>query len=411
MPSYVSSNPKPRLAFLLGSGISIPAGLPGVDDITNEVLCGQGWIRKKDSNYYYDPPDQTEPTIGGYPTGVEDVLRVQYFLRLLKPEIDCYYAVIPSRFANYEDLYYFCEQIHDAMMFEYDNPAIQPLLYKIHPAVQPIIAGDYINQRQRWKFHKLAMESCNFIKDVVWHKLKTMPERLNHLQPLRDACQDESFSEVDFFTLNHDTLLEKYFDERDQKFNDGFGEAINGVRYWDENILASSKNRVRLIKLHGSINWFRFKEDNGSFSGVGNIPLDGDFWHQKSPNGELMKPPDGRPLFLAGTFNKIFRYTEGIFADLFCLFRETLKQTDHLIVCGYGFSDKGINNQIAEWISAKADRRMLIVHPNPEKLKQTARGAITRYWGWYRFIEKKIDDESISWEEIKDKIVPPSATG
>lgn len=41
-----------NICFLLGAGISIPAGLPSTDEITERVLSGNNIRRYSDENYY-----------------------------------------------------------------------------------------------------------------------------------------------------------------------------------------------------------------------------------------------------------------------------------------------------------------------------------------------------------------------
>jgi hypothetical protein len=79
-----------------------------------------------------------------------------------------------------------------------------------------------------------------------------------------------------------------------------------------------------------------------------------------------------------------------------------------LIVCGYGFGDKGINTYVADWISAPLDRRIIVIHPEPDKLRDTARGAIRNKWddlknlGRLQCIPKKI--EELSWREVRGEL-------
>ena len=48
-----------RLAFLCGSGISIPAGMPTTGEITSRILAGDGIIRHTDGNYYFGSSPNT----------------------------------------------------------------------------------------------------------------------------------------------------------------------------------------------------------------------------------------------------------------------------------------------------------------------------------------------------------------
>ena len=232
---------------------------------------------------------------------------------------------------------------------------------------------------------------------------------LEHLGCLKDVFEFQEISGVDLFTLNHDTLMEQFLDCCRVTYTDGFGTPINNVRYWSPEKFEDDSHKVRLFKLHGSVNWFLFSPNTATEKNepVG-IPLDGDFWHTKNPNGELQSPLGGRPLLLTGTFNKIFHYTTGIYADLYCQMRRALQETDVLIVCGYGFGDKGINTRLIEWAESSSRHLMLIIHEQPESLKKKARFAISKNWNYWLqngkllLIQKWI--ENTSWEEIYNAI-------
>ena len=122
----MSSQNNKKIAFLIGSGFSSPAGLPSTGDITNHVLSGKGLMRHTDGNFYFGEPVYSHM---GLPD--EYVPRVADFLKILKNEIDDYYKKLPVKFPNYEDIHYIAKQIFDSELGEYDNPAIQLLIDKI----------------------------------------------------------------------------------------------------------------------------------------------------------------------------------------------------------------------------------------------------------------------------------------
>jgi hypothetical protein len=164
-----------------------------------------------------------------------------------------------------------------------------------------------------------------------------------------------------------------------------------------------------LFKLHGSVNWFRFQSRSvaGGSEAIG-IPLDRDIWHTVDVTGQPQVPSDGRPMFLAGTFNKMLQYTAGIYTDLHYRFYQRLQGTKRLVVCGYSFGDKGINTRIVEWLHSAADHKMVIVHPRPDGLRATARGAVSRNWGAWRdaakltLVVKGVED--VSWLELETEL-------
>jgi hypothetical protein len=110
--------------------------------------------------------------------------------------------------------------------------------------------------------------------------------------------------------------------------------------------------------------------------------------------------PD-RPLFLAGTFNKIADYSQEPFGDLLYGFRAFLANAERLAVCGYGFGDKGdkgINSVIVNWLYGRRHRRLVVIHRHPEDLRNSARGAISNKWhswaesGRLKLVEKWVEE-------------------
>jgi hypothetical protein len=402
----MQSDKQIRLAFLLGSGISIPAGMPTTQDITKRVLSGEGVMRHDDGAYYFGLPLYAHM---GEPD--EYVPRVVMFLKRLKLEIDLYYLYQTARFTNYEDLFYLASQIHDSELRNYDNPAVQPFIDKLLPDIVPQLVGKENEIKPKWRLYELAYEAMNYITDVVWHLLSREPTHIDLLNSIKDVCLDSQVSDVDIFTLNHDTVLERCLMQNGIKYIDGFGEPVNNIRYWDLDLFERRDFKVRLFKLHGSVNWFRFGAENGIYinESIG-IPLENFIHHTKSPEGKTQILINPRPLVLAGTFNKMMAYLSWIYADLHNCFISSMRHTKLLIVCGYGFGDMGINLRIGEWINSSYDHRITIIDPKPERLKKTARGIIINGWG-ERINENKLTIipkgiEEISWQDIKSYLFP-----
>lgn len=386
-----------RIAFLLGSGVSSSAGMPSTGELTGRVLSGAGVRRHPDGAYYFDAAHSDAPADGS-------VLRIRRFLHRLKAEIDGYYRDQPEHHTDYEDLYYAASQIHDSELREYDNPAVQPFIDKIRADVEPLLAGDA--GAPAWSLLELSSEATHYIRDVVWRLLCAEPSRADHMESLSAACLDDALSCVDIFTLNHDTVLEQLLSRNGIRVTDGFDQPVERIRYWNPDLFMRPDARVRLFKLHGSVNWFRLRPPDGNGELIG-MPLNWDFRHGE-PVPDRTWPTGGRPLFLAGTFNKILQYTSDIYADLHYQFRNVLREAEHLLVCGYSFGDKGINGRIIEWMHSAPSRRLLVAHPQPEELKGKARPRIARYWDEWQSqgrltpIAKGI--EELSWPEIKAQL-------
>jgi len=385
-----------KLVFLFGSGVSIPAGMPSTKDITDQVLSANNIMRHTDGNYYFGQPLYAH-------VGIPDeyVPRVKNFIEILMPEIGRYYNYNPERKTNYEDIYYVVSQIHDSELEELDNPVAQPFIDKIRANVESLLQGKEGETRKNWRLHELADETTHYIADIAWNMLSKKPNRLDYLNLVKDISRDNNLSHIDIFTLNHDTVLEQCLCQNNIPFNDGFGEPINGVRYWDNKLFETSACKIHLFKLHGSVDWFRLRPAGGGWyeESIG-IPLN-------SITYSHIDKVDGRPLLLIGTFNKMLEYLRGIYTSLFTYFYKSLHDAERLVIIGYRFGDKGINTQIIQWLYSSQKNKITVIDPNPN-LKNAARGAISNKWdNWINddkltFLQTKL--EEISWKDIKNNL-------
>ncbi len=386
------------IVFLLGAGASIPGGFPSTSELTDCVLSGEGVKRYSYGLYHLR---STGPDA--------EVKRITDYLRIIKNEIDSYYKNNPERKANYEDLYYVTSQIADSKSGETDNPVVQTFIEKLRPQISAILkrypCGRISTlEDEDFALKDLNKEASNYIHDVVWRKLEKKAESECHLSWLADACEDQAVSKKTIATLNHDTSLETYLQKRGIEPYDGFGDPENSVRYWEWKPGANNKrDSVTLLKLHGSIDWFRlYPEESDGYDDRKGIPLKRDIDSiVDDKKRRLKKGNDGRPKLLIGTFNKLYSYAAGMFFDLHHMFREALRESKHLVVAGYGFGDKGINSHIIDWLFSSKENRITVVHPRPEKLMQNARRAIERLKDSpsLSFVEKRV--EKISWSELK----------
>jgi hypothetical protein len=341
-----------RLTFLFGSGISIPAGLLSTDEMTATVLTGDS--------------GSSPNTIARFLEVVQD-LQNKYFQE-------------QGRYANYEDLYYACKQLSGHKSGNFENPLILPFTQQIGPLFPETDVYD------------LAEEAAKHIAIVVVKQLSQAPRALDHLSFIYNACVASQYDGCNIFTLNHDRLLETYLQSRLVEFVDGFGQPINGsVRCWHPELFQDKTARARLFKLHGSLDWYRMRPDGVEWEeevvGISSEKYLGD---SRAADGRRMINMDDGPLILIGTFNKMLEYNSGIFLDLLCQFHFRLRVSRRLIVCGYGFGDKGINTQIVEWLYRDRTNRLFVIHPDPDGLASVARGAIANKWNAWRSTGKLI---------------------
>lgn len=392
-----------RIAFLLGAGTSIPAGMPPTCKITEAVLSGRDWngrrvVRHTDSSYYFsEDDDNTSGPCGDY------VPRVREFLEILKVYIDRFFHKHFRRHeTNYEDLYYLVCQINDSAKHEYENPGLEPLIQEllIHNKVKKILGSE-------WSFGLLHMETRRYIEDTVCDLLSTVPGDLSSLQAIGDAAIDEYVDHLDLYSLNHDLLLENYLESVRVPFCHGFTKRRGDVLHWEPGSLASSKEKVRLMKLHGSVDWYGFPASSPRWrSEAVGVVSNGDAWHTKNEHGIMQYPESGaQSIALMGTFNKIFSYNMTLFQDLHYIFYRDTREVDQLVICGYSFGDKMINSYLLDWVYSSDTRSAIIIDPYLGKTLRHARGAIRSSWkqiaksGKIKWIVHGI--EMVSWAELK----------
>lgn len=396
------SSEKERIAILFGAGISIPAGMPSTQSITEKVLSGENIMHHTGGNYYFRKPQYHHM---GLPD--EYVPGILYFMKRLKIEIDLYYSKYPFKHnTNYEDIYFLATQIYDTLKGEYDNPAVLLFVDKVKTDIKTLLTGKSHETRKIWELDELAEETTKYISDIVCNMLDKPIESSKHLDLLESCYLDDENSKIDIYTLNHDKVIEEYLNSKSIEFNDGFNKYSPRIRRWEPRLLDMNKTKVRLFKLHGSIDWFRFRPEDSDWSEefIG-IPNKMDIFHIEDSEGRRLWGLDHRPPILLGTYNKMLDYTGGINEDIFYHFYKSFRKVKDLIICGYSFGDRGINTKIINWIYLSPINKIIVIHPEPDKLKAGSRGSIGNKWdGWLQqdklnLVPKGIEDTS--WDELK----------
>jgi len=195
---------------------------------------------------------------------------------------------------------------------------------------------------------------------------------------------------INIHTLNHDLFFESF--NRSEFLNgklcDGFeelgspyyGELSVGNRKYKVRLERYTENyntKVRLFKLHGSLNYEIFYKSEGGYIipdtyiktryGIGHTDH---FKEIKNKKGSLEYQNSWINYhgdFLTGTSSKILRYKEPLlFSKLFEHFKNNLEQSDILIIIGYGAKDFEINKMIFQHYNF-AYNKVFIIDPYPSK--------------------------------------------
>jgi SIR2-like domain len=371
---------------LIGSGISLPAGMWGVERLTAQVLSAEGVIRYAATYVLGDTPNESDRVSRDDPE-----VRFVHELADLAKAFEGQY--VDGRDPDYETIAYLADQVDACLGLEYENAALLPLLNLLITNV----AGGDVNQ-----LREIAGGATDYILGIVWSALSRRPDRLDHLAAIADGCR--SLSEpVWLVSLNHDTVLEQALRREGITFTDGFEDLLTDeIAAWTD----TYSEAIRVVKPHGSVNWYRTGRLGRSLLVRADVA---DPYHMRDRDGELMEfPVDGRGQILAGTFNKILSYQTPVFAEQILRFHEALREAEALIVIGYGFRDKAISTRVIAWAAEDPSRRLVVLHREPGDLIARARPAAERMLlrgrdsGQARFVERWV--EEAAWQGIQAQL-------
>lgn len=187
-------------------------------------------------------------------------------------------------------------------------------------------------------------------------KLKLQPQAPHKDFLNKIIARKPSDPRVQLFTTNYDLLFETAANESGFVVIDGFSftqpRKFSG-RYFDLDIVNREKTRIKqeesfvskvfhFYKLHGSLNWFKDDTEN--------------VVQQDNPI---------KPLIIYPASEKYESSYEQPYFEMMSRFQQVLrKENTLLIVIGFGFQDKHIQNSIIEAVEQNPDFHLLIVHYN-----------------------------------------------
>ncbi len=275
--------------------------------------------------------------------------------------------------ATYEDLFTLCEAIKLWHLGLSDNSISTSFVEALERAARPILKGRSIETRLR-DLGALASEASRFIEAVVVGALQS--DSVAGLELILELARSSTIEQLNIVTLNHDTLVESYLRREGVDVVDGFGPVDGDVRWYDDRVYETDPAKVRLFKLHGSVNWREFigKTRPAIFLGpdIGHI-VDGE---QRQLELKLRSPS-----FLTGV-NKAVAYQRGIYADAHFRFHEALRRCRSVVMSGYGWGDTAINWRFDTWLDQERCNSIILLHPNPKEIadRSVIVGSAYDYW-------------------------------
>ena len=182
-----------------------------------------------------------------------------------------------------------------------------------------------------------------------------------HAEFLRKlTARKASLPRVELFTLNYDTLFEQAANESGMIVIDGFSFSLPRTfsgRNFDLDIVNRERVRLKgeenfiqnvfhLIKLHGSVDWYRENDK---------------VVQSERCNGK-------EPVMIYPSSEKFEASYEQPYFEMMSRFHMALRKEETLlIILGFGFSDRHINNAIVEAVNQNPSFHLLIVDYGKEE--------------------------------------------
>ena len=369
--------PTTHCSFLLGAGFSVNQGYPTANDLNSQIknINPDNFTIDGEGNLFNLPEAKDDPF------WYFSDARKKYFIK----EVIQFYLGENKEF-DYEEFYDFlmnssllkrdefkaiCKQFRDKYNIKTEEKDIEfgnrELISKSIKLMNQIIQIMLVDK-----------DGKNFYEPSV-HQMKPLPsEYTGFLQLLEKVGED---SVVHVHSLNHDILFETFnhSDWINGGLSDGFEEL--GSKFYgrieDNKMIRLNHftnrydHRFNLYKLHGSLDQFPFRHQDGSdteYIKIKNRVSTSNLYKEvKDREGNYNYENDFTnyyPDFLSGTTHKITRYKEGYYKEVFEHFVNNLKRSDRLIIVGYGCKDSKINELILENFDFES-KKAVIIDPFP----------------------------------------------
>lgn len=198
-----------------------------------------------------------------------------------------------------------------------------------------LVAGQKLENAKNFKSEILAQMKTNWLTPDDYRTQSIYYKKLTEIgynYPLR------------IFSLNYDMCVEANI-AAEGSLERGFNEN----RKWDYRRYEPSEEGIQyfLYKLHGSLDWKRDEEKRLTYA----------------DSTDSVNPLEMEIIF--GVQNKLQSYDPYMF--YFYAFREACIRADLIVISGYGFYDKHINDNLTSAIKSNPEKRLLVNVYEPQK--------------------------------------------
>ena len=369
---------KPPL-ILLGAGASVSAGIPTAINMTDEMVK---FCEEEEREQY---KKALWAIIGALQMGLGqesvskgvDIERVLNAANLLSkrfnleftPFVAAWHPIVEDleqRWLISEQKKYFGVQVPRVTNrggVSVDPQSVNHAFEELVGSLEDKLFG-YMSQRPDGALFKGLMQFLTGKLVDLTYKSEYKEEVLGYLKPLVECGHNNL---ITIATLNYDNTIERCAENQAVIYQ-------TGLESWAKTGEFAELNKgVDLIKLHGSVKWYRGSaRDYSNSLGLSHNPLieasDDDM---KSIIQQIKKDGytegAGKQLgVIFGGHNKLT--AEGPFIDLLYKFRKCLAKSSELIVIGYSFRDEHVNHCITQW-GDNNEKKMIIIDPQEKFLE------------------------------------------
>lgn len=349
---------------LLGAGASVDAGVPSSTAMTREIVSAIETPR----NQYLGLVHAINYAIGAMVAhrtangasayagiDVEDLFSAVQMLSEresleIAPFVEWSSALSGVRQGGGSLPSFFDEDFRDGIL---EKRAFKGPGEMIKKAVAALTGSNSASTEQLYR--TLQLEMLNALSTLV----RATDKEVAYLAPLLEFGQEP----VEIATLNYDRTVEILCEQTGRILDTGIG-GWSGGRDWQWDSAAN----VRLLKLHGSIDW-RIVQAAGPGGLMESQVV-------ALSEGER-EPPRSLPGVVFGARGKL--RADGPFLSMLREFDNMLARADRLLVVGYSFRDDHINVALARWINAVPVRDLTVIDPSfDEDIRVTKQHSFTR---------------------------------
>lgn len=240
-------------------------------------------------------------------------------------------------YTDIEQLYDGIDRMLDMRDAKHDTHNIKPIIRALHDS-----GGEF----------KTALDELERLKSVIngilHEKLVVDAGARGSIADVydmvRSVIKDHVADGFWVFTTNYDMVVEAYAKEIHRELVNGFQQRQSNDDVWVNEWDGQTKNPVYLVKLHGSVNWYREGK---------RILADKDGGKGTTDNSVLIAPTEGPK-----DYGEPFR-------ELKERFEEEMKDVDTLLVIGFSYRDE----EIVKIIRNRLKEGMALISVSPNTLE------------------------------------------